>query len=203
MVIFRDFPMKMQIKEALGELLEQRLMNDVTVSDICEKANISRQTFYNNFSDKFAVPQWFFDLICHRYLYETGRSLSFSDAFLLNTQALQQNKHFLARLSKPKGYQSLFAYGRRARKQTLLETVRDYKHIAVTKELENMIEYHVQGETQLICIWAENGMESSAQYLTDLIMEATPRKLLGVLKDPTPGVKRSHNENWLQESLQS
>lgn len=199
MVLYRDFPMKMQIKEALGELLSERLLNDITVSDICEKADISRQTFYNHFADKFAVPQWFFDLICHRYLYETGRSLSFNDALLFNTQALQHNRDFLMRLSKPKGYQSLFSYGRRTRKQTLIETLRDYKNVAPTKELDDLIEYHVQGETQLICLWAEDGMLDSAQYLTDLIMEATPRKLLAALKDPTPGIARKPEEIWWQE----
>jgi AcrR family transcriptional regulator len=196
MVLYSNFETKMQIKKALAEILLERTMSDITVSDICVRASVSRQTFYNHFSDKFAVPQWFFDLICHQYLYETGRSLSFRDAFFFNTQALLQNKDFLIKFSKPKGYQSLFSYGRRTRKQTLIETLVDFKGTTVTKELKDLVEYHVQGETQLVSHWVEEGMSGSIQYLTDLIMEAVPHKLLALLKDPTPGVQGKQGRVW-------
>lgn len=41
----------MVIKEALYELLEKKHLSQITVKEICEKAEINRATFYRNYGD--------------------------------------------------------------------------------------------------------------------------------------------------------
>lgn len=48
---------------ALCALLENQNFNKITVSDICEKALISRATFYTHFTDKYdLLKYWLFNL---------------------------------------------------------------------------------------------------------------------------------------------
>ena len=41
-----------KLRDALGSLMEERPYDDITVIDICERANVRRATFYRHFSDK-------------------------------------------------------------------------------------------------------------------------------------------------------
>lgn len=44
---------KKVIKESLIELLQHKKIHEVTVTDICKKANINRGTFYTHYKDAY------------------------------------------------------------------------------------------------------------------------------------------------------
>ena len=44
---------KSKLREALKDMMEQISFDQITVNDLCEKANIRRATFYKHFSDKY------------------------------------------------------------------------------------------------------------------------------------------------------
>jgi AcrR family transcriptional regulator len=46
---------QMVIKQSLIELMKSRPINKITVTDICELADINRGTFYTHFSDPYAL----------------------------------------------------------------------------------------------------------------------------------------------------
>lgn len=41
------------LNSAMAELLQHHTIDDILVSDICEKAKVSRSVFYAHFEDKF------------------------------------------------------------------------------------------------------------------------------------------------------
>ncbi len=43
---------KKALRDAMIELMEERGLNEFTVNDLCERANLNRGTFYNHFKDK-------------------------------------------------------------------------------------------------------------------------------------------------------
>ena len=43
------------LKQALEELLEEQMLEDIRVSDLCEKAEVNRSTFYRHYRDIFAL----------------------------------------------------------------------------------------------------------------------------------------------------
>ena len=88
------FATRMKIVRATSALMQDRRLNDISTTEICHEAGVSRPTFYRYFADKFEVPQWHFELIAETYLYEAGRCLSFHDANWLNSLELQKMKHF-------------------------------------------------------------------------------------------------------------
>lgn len=48
-----------RILDATEELMRDISFDHLKVTDICEKAGISRQTFYKHFKDKYEIAQWF------------------------------------------------------------------------------------------------------------------------------------------------
>lgn len=49
---------KGEIQAALLELLEQKPLDEITVTELVERCGISRQAFYYHFSDLYGVVDW-------------------------------------------------------------------------------------------------------------------------------------------------
>jgi AcrR family transcriptional regulator len=43
------------LQQALGQLLQSRSFEEITVQDIAEAATVNRATFYDHYTDKFAL----------------------------------------------------------------------------------------------------------------------------------------------------
>lgn len=41
------------LSEALFHLMETKLIENITVNEVCKKANVRRATFYQHFNDKY------------------------------------------------------------------------------------------------------------------------------------------------------
>ena len=53
---------KRALAAALRELMEQKPFSKINVSDICEKCDMSRKSFYYHFRDKYDLLNWIFDM---------------------------------------------------------------------------------------------------------------------------------------------
>ena len=51
---------KKWIAEAMNELMKQKPINKIRVTDICKAADIQRPTFYYHFKDKYDLIAWIF-----------------------------------------------------------------------------------------------------------------------------------------------
>ena len=51
------------IADSLFKLLKNNDYDNITITNICNKANISRTSFYNNFNNTFDVINYKFDLL--------------------------------------------------------------------------------------------------------------------------------------------
>ena len=52
---------KQALSNALKELMEAQSFEKISVSDICEKCQMNRKSFYYHFRDKFDLANWTFD----------------------------------------------------------------------------------------------------------------------------------------------
>lgn len=59
---------KLWMEEALLQLMEKKEFATITVTDICEKAGISRLTFYRNFEVKEDILRFHFDKVFQEYI---------------------------------------------------------------------------------------------------------------------------------------
>ena len=54
---------KNEILEALGDLLQTKQLDDITVTELVERCGISRQAFYYHFSDLYGVVDYAIQLL--------------------------------------------------------------------------------------------------------------------------------------------
>ena len=69
------------IADALLALMKQYPFDDITITQICQEAQVSRQSYYRNYNDK--------QEILYRYFKE--RWLTFQEAYVFSPAAVQEN----------------------------------------------------------------------------------------------------------------
>ena len=60
------------IIEAFFLLLKTNNIENISISDICQKAGVSRVTFYRNFKDKIDIINTYFSLMIKQFIIEMG-----------------------------------------------------------------------------------------------------------------------------------
>ena len=60
------------LQEALGKLLETKDFDEISVQDITEAATVNRATFYDHYTDKFALLEFFVAGRFHALLAQRG-----------------------------------------------------------------------------------------------------------------------------------
>lgn len=85
---------KMVLREALLSLMEDRPINKITVTDICEKADINRGTFYTHYTDHYdllaQIEGELFDEV-RRALYDMSTTTDTAAVVLEIIRCLERN----------------------------------------------------------------------------------------------------------------
>lgn len=67
---------KLWMEAALLQLMKKKNFSAITVTDICEKAGVSRLTFYRNFETKEDILRFHFDKVFHEYICRFDKGIS-------------------------------------------------------------------------------------------------------------------------------
>ncbi|WP_165047151.1 MULTISPECIES: TetR/AcrR family transcriptional regulator [unclassified Adlercreutzia] len=180
--IYVNAETKLAVVEALAALLEDTDIEKVTVDSLCERANISRSTFYRNFDNKEAVTQWHLQFVHSQSTDEIGRSLSFYNGYLLAEMMLSRYESLYESVAQHQLYNSLSRFATETREKALRTTLQNYHHQRVTPQLEFEIEALVAMEIAMLPQWRIAGvsLEDKCHWLTDLV----PRTLFRLINEP-------------------
>lgn len=174
----------MKVVDATIRLLDDKGLDDLSVGAICSNAGISRTTFYYHFDDKFDIVQWHYDHVARQNLFETGRTLTWFQAHYRNTFEVLKKKELYLAAFKLRGYQSLFAYAKRQRIDTLKATITEYKNEALDHELEFQIYALAEAEVASMSRWFKEGMPFDLETLCRYLEGIVPLRLHDLLAEP-------------------
>ena len=76
-----DFADCMTVMHAFGELMRKEPIDKLKIAKICERAEISRSTFYQLFRGKFDVAQWLHRYIMVQGANEIGHTVTFQEGY--------------------------------------------------------------------------------------------------------------------------
>lgn len=171
----------MRIVETTEEMLHNRRITEITVSEICEKAGVSRHTFYRYFKDKYDVSNWRMDQITENTLYFAGRTITLREAYVLTFYEFKKKSIFFRNTSFGEDYNSMPQFVIRRGQEVLLDTIQNYKHVPITKTLEFQIESFLYAGSYQIKKWIQNGMIESPEEFAELIISTAPSAITDVI----------------------
>lgn len=184
LALISNFETKIAVVEALDDLMKTTDISKITVGNICERARISRATFYRCFTNKLAVTQWFLDYVHSLGTDKIGRTLSWQKGYYITEEAIVENLDFFTNAAKASGYNAPDMYAPRKRKERLVETLVEVHGLELTERLKFQIDVVVEVETRLLPRWHYGEYGVSLDEITRWVADAVPRELFEILNTP-------------------
>lgn len=91
----RSLRTKKMIRVALSQLIEEKGFNDISITDIAERADINRGTFYLHYSDKYDLLQKIEDEVIQELV---SNCKTMSNFFIENVDSINKPIPFLVKL---------------------------------------------------------------------------------------------------------
>jgi AcrR family transcriptional regulator len=166
---------KRLLANSLLELIEEKPLSKITITDIITRAGAGRQTFYNHFCDKNDLIYWIFlrTLSGEKKLLETAGFFAYLSKLYREAQKCSR---FLMQACKLDGQNSLS-------EAITLQTYNYYKEYIMehygadvfTDKLEFALAYYAHGASSLYVRWAEAGTPGSAEEQARYVLHCMPQ----------------------------
>jgi AcrR family transcriptional regulator len=129
-----DFETKARILHAID-----RPVCEMSLEELCEKAQVSKQTFYKHFDSKNAVGLWYSNFCGEHFLYQIGRRYTWCDGLSMHFSMLCQEAEHLRHTSGGTVRSQLGGEAQVTARERWRETLNE-KGVAVTREMAFYVE---------------------------------------------------------------
>ncbi len=173
---------KMVLKESLIKLLKVKPVSRITITEICEEADINRATFYAHYSDQFAllqqIEQELMDDI-NRYL----ARYSFRESDPGSLQLMEQIFEYIKENSEVCSVLLCESGDKKFLNDVLLivqkQCIAEWTtHRAINKEdAAYLYSYATNGSLGAILMWLGNGMDKTTHEMAEIIIKLTDQGL--------------------------
>ncbi|MBR2834314.1 MAG: TetR/AcrR family transcriptional regulator C-terminal domain-containing protein [Coriobacteriales bacterium] len=183
---------RMKIVHAMDDLMKETPLDKLSTTAICDKAGISRQTFYQCFLDKYDVVDWVLTELTRPTVRNIGITLGWYEGFLRLHRALLEMKDFLANSAKSQDVNTLPTIAVRLAKE-------DYERAALMRlggsEIPELIAFQIENfaytTTQATTRWQIRGMQESPEKIASMMCTLVPRELYNLLD-----IKPEETREW-------
>ncbi|WP_295090102.1 TetR/AcrR family transcriptional regulator [uncultured Catenibacterium sp.] len=167
---------KHAIYKAFVELLNEKDVNQITITDIAKKANINRKTFYNYYSDAYEVMEEIENLTVEAFINNMG-TVEFTnmadfltEIFIKFTETVNKDLEFFNLLFKTNNRSFLIV--------KIVEALKEYvqKRIEESNELdmrrfEVVSNFYLSGVLSVYMNWFMNNYDQSIEEISALLAE--------------------------------
>lgn len=152
-----------QIESAFTQLIQQKELDQITVSELCKLCGLNRSTFYANYTDIYDLA----DRVRERLeqevgqLYELERIQHFnSNDYLKLFRHMRENQLF---------YRTYFKLGYDARHQAQLYDVNLARRHFGNRHIEYHMEFFRSGFNAIVKLWLSNGCRETPEEMEEII----------------------------------
>lgn len=162
---------KKVIKESIIELLQEKEIHQITVTDICNKADINRGTFYTHYKDAYdllqSIEDELFDQVL-KYALETPLETHLNTLLINIFDLIAQNKQLCKVLfCKQRGSKILDRILYIAYKLDLDKLIGNFDLDEIY--MDYLIKYSIGGIISVIQEWLENDLRESPSDLVKFL----------------------------------
>lgn len=182
---------KKLLTEAFIELLSQKKLNEITIKELCEKADINRGTFYLHYQDIFDLKKQIECDLCDELIHLISpiadTDMKELDSYQLFYQLFnytKKNEVLFHALLGPNGDISFLTDLRTLFKEYYLSQALHDQPIDFTQNIEYAYDFISSGFTGLVTKWLEEdtpySVEEMANLISKMVFDGIPALLQGV-----------------------
>lgn len=179
---------KFVLAQSLRDIMRTTPLDKVTVRQIVENCSTTRQTFYRNFKDKYELVTWYFDKLVQETFGRVGVSMTLREGLIKKLTSMQEDKLFFTSAFSSSDYNNLLDYDYACVRKFYGDIAS--KKGVMSEKTAFLLDLYCHGAMNMIALWAKGGMETPAEQLTDMLIEAMPELLKACLCEPSDLVKK-------------
>lgn len=166
---------KRRMMEALLDLMQIKQIDDITVSEITENAEVARKTFYRHFASKENILDEYWDNVCQDIktkINESGNEVEILQAIRIILHSCYENREFLFALCRSDLQGFLLKKWNLALPELhefFMDRIHHFPQTENQLELDYLLTFNVGGVFNIVMKWIDDGMEQSPDELADTI----------------------------------
>ena len=179
---------KHAIFKAFVELLNEKDINQITITDIAKRANINRKTFYNYYSDVNGVMEEIQNLVVAAFIKNIG-TIEFTnmadfltEIFIKFTETVNHDLEFYGLLFKTNNRSFLIVKIVEALKEYVQKRIEESNELDIPR-FEVVSNFYLSGVLSVYMNWFMNNYDQSIEeisaLLTELVLHGIQKKWPG------------------------
>lgn len=167
---------KHAIFKAFVELLNEKDVNQITITDIAKKANINRKTFYNYYSDAYEVMEEIENLTVEAFINNMG-TVKFTnmadfltEIFIKFTETVNKDLEFFNLLFKTNNPSFLIVKIVEALKEYVQKRIEESNELDIPR-FEVVSNFYLSGVLSVYMNWFMNNYDQSIEEISALLTE--------------------------------
>lgn len=170
------------LAESLLELARIKPLNKITISNIVNNCNLSRETFYHHFSDKNDLISWIYvNYVSVVSKQEIGK-YNLESIYIAGLSFFEKNYNFIKQAMDDNNQNSL----KETLFQTTLNDILEYymnNNIDINFSVQDNLELrlYIHGSIGLVDEWVQNHFQPDVVEIGKTILKAMPPQLKEVL----------------------
>lgn len=174
---------KFVFADSIKELMQHEALDKITVGQIAENCNTTRQTFYRYFRDKYELVTWYFDIIVQKTIYQMGKSMTLQEGLTKKFTFMREDRAFFVSAFSSGDYNSLLAYDYRCILAFYTTIAESNSSGPLPEDILFLLEFYCHGSMDQTMAWAQQGMAEDPEKMAAMLVEAMPPRLSEYLND--------------------
>jgi len=177
-----NYNTRLKLAETTKLLMEKSTLDRISVKEIVDKAEVSRQTFYRNFDDKYHLVNWYFDVIAMKSFKEMSDSYNLRNALISKFNYIRSEKYFFIEAFKITGDNSVVRHDYEFILEFYTKKINNIYKKEISPDIIFLLEFYCHASISMTVDWALSGMKRTSEDMADLLISALPVKLLDAVK---------------------
>ncbi len=170
---------KYKLAFSMKELMKKQSLEKITIKDITTPCSVTRQTFYRNFEDKYALVNWYFEILVQNSFVEMNEKKTLLAALERKFIFIQEEIVFFKAAFKTQSYNSLIEYDYRYILNFYTKIIEEKTNKPLTDDVAFALELYCKGSIYKTVEWVEKENKPSPAEMANLLVCALPP----ILKD--------------------
>ena len=174
---------KYKLAGAVRELMAFTPVDRITVKQIVERCDVTRQTFYRNFKDKYDLINWYFDKLAIVSFRQMGMSLTLREGLIKRFEFIKGERCFFTAAFKSEDHNSLLQHDFDFIYEFYTDIIKKKYQREIPPDIEFLLEMYCRGSIAMTVQWVTGGMKRSTEDMAELLVRALPPELAELLND--------------------
>lgn len=170
----RQETMKYRLSQAVKECMKTTPVDKITVREIVEACNTTRQTFYRNFQDKYDLINWYFDKLLMESFAHMGEGKTVYEGLVKKFDYIREERVFFAGAFRSDDHNSLKEHDFELILSFYLNLIKEKTQKEPEEEIRFLLEMYCQGSIYMTVKWVLEGMKKTPEEMAGLLVDAMP-----------------------------